>query len=187
VRKRKVKQSWSNLKTIWSDCKKCKLCKHRKKVVLGKGPRDAEIFLIGQAPGKTEDALGKPFVGIIGQLLRKLMKIVKMEPDVMYITNSVCCFPKADRMPTVHEVKTCWPRLKMEIELVKPRFIIFCGGRAASIPGLKEEYNDFFLQYTCFSMFHPGSIRRDGWRREAILNQLKHIKHEIKRRKGKVA
>jgi len=184
---RKVKLTWDNLYRMWKDCKRCDLQENRSQVVLGKGPKHAQIFLIGQAPGKTEDKLGKPFVGLIGKLLREMMEAIGMSPDRMYISNSVACYPLADRMPTVHEVKMCYPRLKMEIELVKPKFIIYCGARAATISGLREEYAEFFEQFKTMAMNHPGSIRYHAWRKEQIEKQLMEIKRTIIKGGGRVA
>jgi len=184
---RVIKATWDNLYHMWKDCKRCDLHENRSQVVFGKGPKKAQIFLIGQAPGKTEDKLGKPFVGLMGTLLREMMEAIGISPDIMYISNSAVCFPPADRMPTVHEVKLCFPRLRMEIELVKPKWIIYCGMRAATISGLSEEYAKFFEQFKTFFMNHPGSIRRHEWRKEQIRKQLIFIKDTIIRDGGKVA
>jgi len=182
-----IKATWDNLYHMWKDCKRCDLHENRSRVVFGKGPKKAKIFLIGQAPGKTEDKLGKPFVGLMGKLLREMMEAIGMSPDRMYISNSAACYPLADAMPTVHQVKMCYPRLKMEIELVKPKFIIYCGMRAATISGLCEEYARFFEQFKTLFMNHPGSIRRDSGRKEDIRKQLQFIKDAIIRDGGKVA
>jgi len=182
-----IKATWDNLYHMWKDCKRCDLHENRSRVVLGKGPKKAQIFLIGQAPGKTEDKLGKPFVGLMGKILREMMEAIGMSPDRIYISNSAACYPPADRMPNVTEVKACFPRLRMEIELVKPKWIIYCGMRAATISGLLEEYARFFEQFKTLFMNHPGSIRRDPRRKDDIRKQLSFIKETIIRDGGRVA
>ena len=181
-----LKISWNNLKTMWSECERCALHKHRKRVVFGKGLRDADVFLIGEAPGKDEDIMGVPFVGKIGRLLRAMLERAGMSPDSIYISNTCICRPYKNRMPQVDEVKACFSRLKMEIELVKPRFIIFCGSRAATIQSIDEAYFKFFAPYYTYSMFHPGSIRHVGSsRRTVIENQIANFVKDIRKRGGK--
>ena len=91
MRQRRVKLSWDNLYQMWKNCTRCDLHKHRSRVVLGKGPKNADIFLIGQAPGKTEDKLGKPFVNLTGEVKRisDEMNITQIEISITHTANLV--------------------------------------------------------------------------------------------------
>ena len=111
-------------------CQACGLCAGRSSVVFGEGDPDASLMFIGEGPGQREDELGRPFVGRAGELLTKMIKAMGFERDQVYITNIVKCRPPNNRAPTPEEVATCWPFLKRQIEIIRPRVIVTLGGPA---------------------------------------------------------
>jgi uracil-DNA glycosylase len=84
---------------IASNCIQCPLYESRMNVVFGEGRCDADIMLIGEAPGKTEDETGKPFVGMSGKLLSEIISDAGLDRSDIYITSIVKCRPENNRKP----------------------------------------------------------------------------------------
>ncbi len=108
-------------------CRKCRLWKNKKNAVPGEGNYSAEIMFVGEAPGKTEDEQGKPFVGKAGQLLNEILKRNGIDRKDVYITNVVKCRPPGNRNPLSDEIEACFPYLKRQIEIIKPKIIVTLG------------------------------------------------------------
>ncbi len=124
-------------------CKKCPLWKTRKNVVPGKGPVNAKIIILGQAPGSKENKVGKPFIGRAGQFLNQLLKIAKMDRKKVFITSPIKCFPPKNRKPTKEEIRACLPYLKKQIEIINPKKFILLGEVAFSVFFPKEKLKKF--------------------------------------------
>jgi len=111
-------------------CTKCELCKSRKNAVPGKGSKNAKLFFIGEAPGRSEDKLGEPFVGSAGKRLTEALEEAGLSRDSVYITNVVKCRPPNNRVPTQKEKEACRGYLEQELALVKPKIICVMGNTA---------------------------------------------------------
>jgi DNA polymerase len=112
-------------------CEKCSLCLSRKHAVPGDGNYDASIMFIGEAPGRHEDELGKPFVGKAGKLLDFALSTIGLQRETVYITNVVKCRPPGNRNPTTDEITMCGPYLDAQIHLISPRVICPMGNFAS--------------------------------------------------------
>jgi len=113
------------------DCVRCSLNETCNIVCLwGEGPKRCDIMLVGEAPGATEDNVGKPFQGDAGELLNQCLDRAGIDRDSVYITNVVKCRPPGNRDPSPAELGACLPYLIEEIGKVKPKVII-CVGRWA--------------------------------------------------------
>ena len=99
-------------------------------LVFSDGNPEAEVMLIGEAPGADEDRQGKPFVGQSGQLLRKIFESVGLSLDKIYISNVLPWRPPGNRQPTPAEIEMFRPFLKKHIELIKPKCLMLIGGTA---------------------------------------------------------
>ena len=110
-----------------SACKKCDLCSQRNKIVLGEGPMDAPIVLIGEAPGKEEDASGKPFCGPSGKKLDKALKAAGLDRSRCFVCNILKCRPEKNATPTKWEQNQCLPFLKEQLGLLIPRVVVHLG------------------------------------------------------------
>lgn len=95
------------------------------------GNPKAPIMLIGEAPGAQEDRQGKPFVGPSGQLLDRMLKTIGLDRSKVYITNVIYWRPPGNRTPTAAEIAICQPFLERQIDLIKPKLLVFVGGIAA--------------------------------------------------------
>jgi len=111
-------------------CTKCDLCKDRTNAVPGKGSKNSKIIFIGEAPGRSEDKVGEPFVGVAGKKLSNALEYAGISRDSVYITNVVKCRPPKNRIPKQEERDSCSQYLKSEIELIKPKIICIMGNTA---------------------------------------------------------
>ena len=99
--------------------------------VFSDGNPEAKVMLIGEAPGADEDRQGKPFVGVSGQLLDRMMATIGLDRTSFYITNILFWRPPGNRTPTSTEVASCLPFMKRHIELINPSAIMLVGGLSA--------------------------------------------------------
>jgi DNA polymerase len=88
------------------------------------------LFLIGEAPGREEDAVGRPFVGSAGKVLNKALAAARLSRKDVFITNGVKCRPPANRAPRADEIEACRPYLQSQIEVVRPRVLVTLGSTA---------------------------------------------------------
>ena len=118
-------------------CLACPLSGTRTQAVPGTGPATARIMAVGEAPGETEDRLGRPFVGAAGNVLTKLLNGIGLDRDDIYITNVVKCRPPGNRDPLPEEVAFCAPFLDAQIEIIRPDVILILGRHALArlLPG----------------------------------------------------
>ncbi len=119
------------------ECKSCELYKSRINIVFGSGSPGADLMLIGEAPGKSEDEKGLPFIGQSGKLLDKWLKSIKLSRDQIYIANILKCRPPDNRNPKPDEVENCRSYLNQQISIIRPSVIVLLGAVA-----LKTLYDD---------------------------------------------
>src|SRR3990167_1732616 len=128
-------QQLKALNEKWFKECKCELKKTATQPVPGVGNPDAEIVFIGEAPGKKEDETGMPFVGAAGKFLTEMLNEIKLKRENVYITNIVKYRPPDNRDPLPEEKDACREWLIEELELIKPKLIVFLG---------RHSMNDFF-------------------------------------------
>jgi len=163
----KKKKKWRR-----KDCQACGLWETAQSVCLmGQGPKPARAMVVGEAPGKREDDINRPFSGRAGELLDRALDIAGLNREELYITNVVHCRPPDNRTPDKDETRTCRDlHLIREINRVKPEFILALGNtaykallnprggimknRGVELPS--EEYG-----CTILPTVHPALILRD--------------------------
>ena len=122
-------------------CTKCGLCHSRTQVVFGEGPLNAELFVVGEAPGFNEDKEGKPFRGASGMLLERLLSSVGLGRERVYMTTVNKCRPPGSppRSPKPSEVSSCRPYLVAQLAAVDPKVVVAMGDLASRVlTGRKE-------------------------------------------------
>ncbi|KXK03179.1 MAG: Bacteriophage-type DNA polymerase [Chlorobi bacterium OLB4] len=143
-----------------------------KKFVFGSGNPNADIVVVGEAPGADEDEQGLPFVGRAGQLLTKILASIELERDQVYICNILKCRPPGNRNPEIDEIESCEPYLKKQIELINPKLILALGKFAAQtllqtkqpLGKLRETLHDYQGVKTIVT-FHPAALLRNpNWK-----------------------
>lgn len=174
-------EPWSSTTTLEAldqmicSCQKCPLGRTRTKFVFGVGNPEADIVVIGEAPGADEDTQGKPFVGAAGQLLNKILAAIDLGRDDVYICNILKCRPPGNRAPERFEVEQCEPYLIKQLDLIRPRYILALGLTAATtllsrkakmgeFRGKVHDYNGVGVIVT----YHPAALLRNPqWKRSA--------------------
>jgi DNA polymerase len=135
-------QMLAELYAQWQQCEECLLHEERRNIVFGAGNPDADVMIVGEAPGAHEDEKGWPFIGDAGELLQSMISGVGLDWQDLYVTNVVACRPPNNRDPTAKEKVACSPRLHEIIYIVDPLIIIsvgkfalnaLVGGRSRSI------------------------------------------------------
>jgi uracil-DNA glycosylase len=128
------------------------LAAQAKQLVMGEGDPDAEVLFIGEAPGAKEDELGRPFVGAAGNFLDEMLASIDLARDRVYITNIVKYRPPSNRDPLPQEIKQFMPYLKSQIDIIKPKLIVFLGRHAMNV----------FLPELRISQVHGRTLRKSG-------------------------
>jgi uracil-DNA glycosylase family 4 len=151
-----------------NNCHRCGLGNTRTHAVVGRGNLQADIMIIGEGPGQTEDETGLPFVGRSGQLLEKILASVELTEKEVYICNIVKCRPPENRVPTPEEMAACKPYLLEQIRLVDPKIILLTGATAVKgITGSKQGITKIRGQWIewegrlCMPIFHPSYLLRN--------------------------
>lgn len=184
-------QTLDDLRAMTEDFDGCSLKFSANSTVFGYGNPQAEVMLIGEAPGADEDRLGEPFVGRSGHLLDKMLAAIELKREDCYITNILPWRPPGNRTPTSEEVAVCLPFLKRQIELIKPKIIFILGRSAAnalldnadSISSLRGHFIDYTsAQGTVIptlSSFHPAYLLRTASQKSKSWADLLRLKHKL--------
>ena len=180
-------ERWEALKQQCLACQGCALAQTRTNVVFGDGATDAEILLIGEGPGQSEDEQGIPFVGRAGQLLDDMLEIIGLDRTKVYIANIVKCRPPQNRDPLAVEQEACIGHLRRQTALLRPKIIV-CLGRIAAKAIIREnfkittEHGQWFtrggVQMT--AIYHPAALLRDDSKRPETFVDLKSIQAKVR-------
>ena len=119
------------LERVAADCVRCRLAGSRTQVVFGNGHPNADLMLVGEAPGFHEDRQGEPFVGRSGQLLDRLLRGIGLRRDEVYVANTVKCRPPNNRDPEPDEIEACRGYLDEQVRLVDPKVVVTLGNFAS--------------------------------------------------------
>jgi uracil-DNA glycosylase family 4 len=170
LRAREV-QTLAELEAMVGAFEGCALKRTAKQLCFADGNPQADIMLVGEAPGGEEDRAGKPFVGRAGQLLDRMLASIGLDRTQVYIANVVPWRPPGNRTPTPQEIAICLPFTLRQIELVSPRFLLTLGAPASqTLLGVKEgikrvrgrwvEYGALPHPVRALPMLHPAYLLR---------------------------
>jgi len=184
------------LNNKWFEKCECELKKTATQGVPGDGSPDTNIVFIGEAPGRNEDKLGRPFVGAAGKFLEEMLSLINLKREEIYITNIVKYRPPNNRDPLPEEKSTCREWLLEELKIISPELIIFLGRHAMNnfFPDLQisnahgklliKSFTGISTKYF-FPLYHPAAALYDGSMREILIQDFKKIPkvlQEIKKR-----
>ena len=181
---KKIHEKW------FLECR-CELKKTATQPVPGDGSAETEIIFIGEAPGKSEDEQGIPFVGAAGKFLAEMLENIKMKREDIYITNIVKYRPPNNRDPLPEEKDACREWLLEELNLIKPKLIVFLGRhsmndffpaeRISAIHGklLIKKFNKIQTKYF-LPLYHPAAALYNGGMRETLMEDFKKIPKILK-------
>jgi DNA polymerase len=125
--------SLDELKQIMEGFDGCNLKATAKSMVFADGNPEADLMLVGEAPGRDEDLEGLPFVGRSGQLLDLILAAIGLDRKSAYIANVIPWRPPGNRTPTPHETEICRPFVERQIALAKPKVLVTLGGPSAKL------------------------------------------------------
>lgn len=148
--------------------------------VFARGNPDANLMVIGEAPGREEDIQGKPFIGPAGQLLDRMLGAIALGEDDFYATNVVNWRLPKNRNPTPDDLAICRPFLEKHIELAQPKILLLVGGISMTAltgtTGIMKnhgQWQDVALAgktYPAMPLYHPAflirrpELKKDAWR-----------------------
>lgn len=168
-----------------SHCRKCSLYQTATNHVPGSGNPEAQIVLIGEAPGFYEDCQGLPFVGNSGKLLDKLLNTIHLNRADVFICNILKHRPPNNRDPLPQEVQVCTPYLKAQLKIIRPKIIITLGRFAMNfffsndsitkIHGQVRQLNWQGIDFSVFPVYHPSAGLRNGAMLTALQNDFVKI------------
>ncbi len=170
----------------------CPLRRMATQTVLGNGTEDADLMVIGEAPGADEDRSGIPFVGRAGQLLDRMLASIDHPRDTVYVSNIIPWRPPGNRTPTQEEVSLCLPFILRAIELVQPKAILLLGGSSAhalmeshaGITRLRGQWKTLErpnagLSIPILATFHPAYLLRQPRQKSLAWRDLLSLKAQL--------
>ncbi len=176
----------AELRTLLEAFEGCALKQTAARLCLARGSPEARIMLIGEAPGKDEDAKGQPFVGRAGQLLDRMLAAIGLTEADVYITNLVFWRPPGNRTPSPGEVQVCQPFVERQIELLEPELLIFLGNAAAKqLTGATEgimKLRGKWLSYAgirSMATLHPAYLLRNPIAKRLAWRDLLSIREAL--------
>lgn len=155
-------------------------------LVFADGNPNADIMIVGEAPGADEDRQGRPFVGRAGQLLDKMLAAIGLDRRHVYIANVVPWRPPGNRTPTPLETSACLPFMRRQIELVHPKILVCLGAAATqTLLGVKEgimrirgrwyEYDMAGKKIPAIVMLHPAYLLRQPSHKKFAWQDLREL------------
>jgi uracil-DNA glycosylase family 4 len=177
----------AELKTAMEGFDGCTLKRTATNTVFADGSPEGRVLFIGEAPGRDEDRVGKPFVGRAGQLLDKMLASIGLDRGRnAYITNVINWRPPDNRDPTPEEAATCLPFLRRHIELANPGVIVLLGAVAARhVMGVSEgimksrgrwtEYNVAGRMVPIMPTLHPAYLLRQPAHKKLAWRDLQSL------------
>ncbi|OGI95152.1 hypothetical protein A2917_00660 [Candidatus Nomurabacteria bacterium RIFCSPLOWO2_01_FULL_42_17] len=185
------KEKLDDLNKKWKEKCECELKKTATQAVPGDGNPISEIVFIGEAPGKKEDELGRPFVGAAGKFLGEMLSHINIKREEIYITNIVKYRPPNNRDPLPEEKSACREWLLDELKIISPKLIIFLGRHAMNnfFPELQisgahgklliQKFKGMSTKYF-FPLYHPAAALYNGSMREILIEDFKKIPKVLK-------
>lgn len=174
-------------------------------MVFSDGNPKARVMLVGEAPGADEDRQGKPFVGVSGQLLDRILECIDLDrkeedpAKSVYISNILNWRPPGNRTPNEAEIAVSLPFIEKHIQLIQPEIIILCGGVSAksllgsaeSISRLRNRWHDYKPQTQglvanakpihAIATYHPSFLLRTPSQKKAVWKDVIEIAGKIKK------
>jgi uracil-DNA glycosylase family 4 len=170
----------------------CALKKTATNLVFADGNPAARVMFVGEAPGADEDRQGKPFVGVSGQLLDRMVAWIGLDRTRFYITNILFWRPPGNRTPTSDEVAACMPFVIRHIELVAPAILVPVGGPSTEAllqrrDGISKLHGRWFEYQTpgldrpipTFPIFHPAFLLRSPGQKRAAWRDLLTMRQKM--------
>ena len=157
-------------------------------MVPGEGASDADIMIVGEAPGASEDKQGRPFVGRAGKLLDELLAEAGLERDQVYITNVVKARPPGNRDPRADEVAHHMPWLETQLALIQPKLVVPLGRHAlahfSDSAKISEVHGTEITERgrTLFPLYHPAAALHNQSLRATLVEDARALGRAVSER-----
>jgi DNA polymerase len=161
------------------------LAREAKSLVMGDGNINAEIVLIGEAPGKNEDEVGLPFVGAAGKFLNEMLLDAGIDRKYVFITNIVKYRPPNNRDPLPEEKQAFWPYLVRQLDVIKPQIIVTLGRHSmeyflpeqkiSAIHGQPKRIKFGSSKIVIVPLYHPAAALYNGGMRSTLIDDFKKL------------
>ena len=168
-----------------------KVCEHLSKsatqLVMGEGNPDADIVMIGEAPGAKEDKQGLPFVGAAGKFLNEMLDSIGLRRRDVFITNIVKYRPPDNRDPEPEEKAAFLPYLKQQLAIIQPKLIVTLGRHSMNsfLPNLKiskvHGQPKRLADVVYLPLYHPAAALYNGSMRQTLLDDFALIPKILKK------
>ena len=171
------------------------LAREAKNLVMGDGNINADIVIIGEAPGKKEDELGLPFMGAAGKFLNEMLASVNIDRSDVYITNIVKYRPPKNRDPSIEEKEEFWPYLLRQLDVIQPKIVVTLGRHSmgyflpdqkiGEVHGRPSQVSFSNQKITVVPLYHPAAALYRRSMREILtddFNKLPKIINNLKRK-----
>lgn len=183
-------QTMEQLRDAYAAFDGCALKMRATQLVFADGNPEADIMLIGEAPGENEDLQGKPFVGRAGHLLDKMLGAIGLDRDKVFIVNSTPWRPPGNRKPTPIELAACRPFLDRQVQLAAPKLILALGAIAtenlfdqkvaiARVRGTWKKVDFGSDPLPVLATLHPAYLLRQPKQKRGAWQDLLALKHAI--------
>ena len=181
--------NWDQLQQRIAACDKCSLCQSRTQTVFGVGNPQADLMIIGEAPGAEEDKQGEPFVGAAGKLLDNMLKAIGLNRQKVFIANILKCRPPSNRNPSNEEAMACEAYLLRQIDLIQPKMILSVGGVSAknllkteeAVGRLRQQKQQMVKRkLPVLVTYHPAYLLRKPSEKAKSWEDLKKLKQMMK-------
>ena len=181
--------NWDQLQQRIAACEKCSLCQSRTQTVFGVGNPQADLMIIGEAPGAEEDKQGEPFVGAAGKLLDNMLKAIGLNRQKVFIANILKCRPPSNRNPSNEEAMACEAYLLRQIDLIQPKIILSVGGVSAknllkteeAVGRLRQQKQQMVKRkLPVLVTYHPAYLLRKPSEKAKSWEDLKKLKQMMK-------
>ncbi len=187
---------WDRLRSTVASCELCSLHTTRTQTVFGTGNQQAQLMIIGDAPGVDEDRQGDPFVGRAGQLLNEMLHAIGFKREQVYIANIIKCRPPNSTAPQASEISSCHAYLQRQIALVQPavilaageltaQYLLKCDETLADLHGKEHRYPE--SDVPVIATYHPAFLlnasaeKRNAWHDLLMARTIasEKIKHDV--------
>jgi DNA polymerase len=161
-------------------------CETCTRFVPGEGDPQADVVLIGEAPGGEEDRSGRPFVGRAGRLLDQVLETAGLPRERVFITNVLKARPPGNRDPRADEVAHHLPWLEAQLEVIQPRLLVPLGRHALNLFADPEDrisrlYGELIERggRSLFPLYHPSAALRAPPVRDLLFQDAERLAQTV--------
>jgi uracil-DNA glycosylase len=183
------------LEKLLGDFDGCALKAMASRLVFADGNPQARVMIVGEAPGRDEDEIGRPFVGRAGRLLDKMLGAIGLDRTQVYIANVVPWRPPGNRTPTPQEIEICLPFIRRQIALANPDILVTMGapatqnllGQREGILRLRGRWFEYQIgtdghpagKIPAIAMLHPAYLLRQPGQKALVWRDLRALRDRL--------